>query len=103
MHSMNRLVAALLLAFSSFGAFAEVPATAVGAAAAVPASAFNLEAGVLRSMKAFDVPGMAIAIVKDGKVIAAKGFGVRTLGQAAPVDGKTLFEIASNSRCCHPD
>ncbi len=97
MYSMTRLAAAMLLAFSSVGAFADVPATAP-APVVVPAPAFNLEADVLRAMKTFDVPGMAIAIVKDGKVIAAQGFGVRTLGQAAPVDGKTLFEIASNSK-----
>ena len=42
--------------------------------------------------------GMAIAIVKDGKVIAANGYGVRKLGDPTPVDGKTLFEVASNSK-----
>lgn len=92
---MNRLAAALLLAFSASAAFAQASAAP---AVALEAPAFNLEADVLRSMKAFDVPGMAIAIVKDGKVIAARGFGVRKLGEAAPVDGKTLFEVASNSK-----
>lgn len=102
---MNRLAAALLLALSSTAAYAQTAPTAAAAAAAgaeapalAPAPAFNLEADVLRSMKAFDVPGMAIAIVKDGKVIAARGFGVRKLGEKAPVDGQTLFEVASNSK-----
>jgi hypothetical protein len=36
--------------------------------------------------------------VKDGKVLAAQGFGVRTLSDRAPVDGETLFEIAANSK-----
>ena len=94
---MKRLAAALLLALTSSAAF---PQTAPAAVTAAPAAApaFNLEADVLRSMKAFDVPGMAIAIVKDGKVIAARGFGVRKLGEAAPVDARTLFEVASNSK-----
>ena len=85
---MNRFAASILLAFC----------VSSGAAASAPAPAFNLEADVARVMKTFEVPGIAIAVVKDGKVIAARGFGVRKLGDPAPVDGKTLFEIASNSK-----
>ena len=99
-HSMNRIATAILLAFS---AAALSPHTLAQTAAAVPsaspaAAAYDLDADVARSMKTFQVPGMAIAIVKDGKVVAARGFGVRKLGEAAPVDGKTLFEVASNSK-----
>jgi CubicO group peptidase (beta-lactamase class C family) len=43
-------------------------------------------------------PGMAIAIVKDDKVVHAKGYGVRELGKPAPVDENTLFAIASNTK-----
>ena len=43
-------------------------------------------------------PGMAIAIVKDDKVALAKGYGVRELGKSDPVDDKTLFAIASNTK-----
>jgi CubicO group peptidase (beta-lactamase class C family) len=68
------------------------------AASAVNAPAFDLDRDVNLALKTFDVPGIAIAIVKDGKVVATKGFGVRKLGDAAPVTGKTLFEIASNSK-----
>ena len=96
MPSMNRLAAALLLAFSASAALAQSSQSVP--AAATEAAAFNLEADVLRAMKTFDVPGMAIAIVKDGKVIAARGFGVRKLGEPTPVDGQTLFEVASNSK-----
>jgi CubicO group peptidase (beta-lactamase class C family) len=49
-------------------------------------------------MKTFEVPGMAIAVVKDGQVVLAKGYGVRKLGEPAPVDAKTLFGIASNTK-----
>jgi CubicO group peptidase (beta-lactamase class C family) len=93
---MKRIAAAILIAFSASGAYAETPAAAVTAPAAT--QAFDLEQDVTRVMKAFDVPGIAIAVVKDGKVIAARGFGVRKLGEPARVDGQTLFEIASNSK-----
>jgi CubicO group peptidase (beta-lactamase class C family) len=46
----------------------------------------------------FDVPGVAIGIVQDRKVVLARGFGVRSLGQAEPVDADTLFMIASNTK-----
>ena len=49
-------------------------------------------------MTAFEVPGLALSIVKDGKVVAAKGYGVRKLGEPAPVDARTLFGIASNTK-----
>ena len=42
----------------------------------------DLDAYVARDMKTFDVPGIAIAIVKDGKVVLAKGYGVRKDGRA---------------------
>jgi CubicO group peptidase (beta-lactamase class C family) len=44
------------------------------------------------------VPGFAIAIVKDDKVIFARGYGVRKLGEPTPVDEHTLFAIASNTK-----
>jgi CubicO group peptidase (beta-lactamase class C family) len=93
-HSLHRIAAALVIAFSSVGAMAQTAAP-VTASATQP---YNLEADVTRVMKTFDVPGIAIAVVKDGKVVATRGFGVRKLGQSAPVDEKTLFEIASNSK-----
>jgi CubicO group peptidase (beta-lactamase class C family) len=86
---------ALVLALSSLGMASPVLA-APATSAAVPA--YNLDADVKLALKTFDVPGIAIAIVKDGKVVATKGYGVRKLGDPAPVDGKTLFEVASNSK-----
>ena len=46
----------------------------------------DLDAYVARVLKEFEVPGLAIAIVKDGKVVLTKGYGVRRLGEPAPVD-----------------
>jgi CubicO group peptidase (beta-lactamase class C family) len=53
---------------------------------------------VASSMKAFNVPGMAVAIVKDGKIVLAKGYGVRKLGDLAPVDENSMFGIGSNTK-----
>ncbi|MBX7127258.1 MAG: serine hydrolase [Cyclobacteriaceae bacterium] len=44
------------------------------------------------------VPGMAVTVVKDGKVLLSKGYGVRSLGQSEPVDSKTLFACASTTK-----
>lgn len=51
-----------------------------------------------RTLKAFHVPGIAVGVVKDGKLIHAKGYGVRSLNNPKPVDEHTLFGIASNSK-----
>jgi CubicO group peptidase (beta-lactamase class C family) len=58
----------------------------------------NLDALVTRVMRQFAVPGLALAVVKDGKIVVAKGYGVRKLGSPAPVDANTLFGIASNTK-----
>src|SRR5215210_6002583 len=44
------------------------------------------------------VPGFAVAIVKDDKVVFAKGYGVRELGKPDAVDKDTLFAVASNTK-----
>jgi CubicO group peptidase (beta-lactamase class C family) len=53
---------------------------------------------VEREMKRWNIPGSAVAIVKDGKVVAMKGYGVRETGKTDKVDENTLFQIASNSK-----
>lgn len=53
---------------------------------------------VEKSMRDWQVPGLAIAVVKDDKVVFAKGFGVRTVGGADKVDEHTLFAIGSNTK-----
>lgn len=58
----------------------------------------DLDEHVARVLKEFEVPGIAVAIVKDGAVVAAKGYGVRKLGEPTPVDADTLFGIASNTK-----
>jgi CubicO group peptidase (beta-lactamase class C family) len=49
-------------------------------------------------MQEFSVPGMAVAVVKDGQVVHAKGYGVRRAGAPDAADADTLFGIASNTK-----
>jgi len=101
---MTRIAAAILLACSG-AAWAQAPAASVPSTPAVAARLdaaavlnAHLAEDVQRTMTLFDVPGIAIAVVKDGKVVASQGFGVRKLGAPERVDAKTLFEVASNSK-----
>ncbi len=48
--------------------------------------------------QAWQVPGMAIAVVVDGKVVFAKGYGVKKVGGAEKVDEHTIFQIGSTSK-----
>ena len=76
-----------------------VLATTFGAAQTkLTAPPADLDAYVARAMKTFEVPGLALTIVKDGQTVVAKGYGVRKLGDPAPVDARTLFGIASNTK-----
>ena len=58
----------------------------------------GLDAYVTAAMAEWEVPGLAIAVVRNDSVIYARGFGVRELGTAAPVDEHTLFAIASTTK-----
>jgi CubicO group peptidase (beta-lactamase class C family) len=53
---------------------------------------------VTQAIKDWEVPGLAIAIIKDDRIVFAKGYGVRELGKPAPVDEHTLFAIGSSSK-----
>lgn len=64
----------------------------------LPPGLGDFDAYVARVQQEFAVPGVAVAIVKDGEVVLAKGYGVRELGQPEPVDARTLFAIASNTK-----
>ncbi|WP_449446213.1 serine hydrolase [Thermomonas brevis] len=58
----------------------------------------RFDAFVADVQKRFDVPGVAVAIVKDGQVVMERGYGVRALGKPAKVDEHTMFAIASNTK-----
>ena len=53
---------------------------------------------VENTLKSFNVPGIAVAIVKDGKVVLSKGYGIKSILTKEKVDANTLFGIASNSK-----
>ncbi|MGA7437882.1 MAG: serine hydrolase [Luteibacter sp.] len=75
------------------------PATATSASAAArPMALADFDAYVDATRKQFDVPGIAVAIVKDGKIVLEMGSGVRKLGDPAKVDAHTRFAIASNTK-----
>jgi CubicO group peptidase (beta-lactamase class C family) len=58
----------------------------------------DLDSYVANAMKTFEVPGIALALVKDGKIVVAKGYGVRKLGGSTAVDEHTMFGIGSNTK-----
>lgn len=58
----------------------------------------SIDSLVNATLTTFDVPGIAVGIIKDGNLIFAKGYGVRSLSSKLPVDENTLFGIASNSK-----
>jgi len=73
--------------------------TGVSLSAQMPAAApSDLDSYVQHVMQEFDVPGVSVALVKDGRVLAARGYGVRRVGEPATVDAETLFAIASNTK-----
>ncbi|MGC2400012.1 MAG: serine hydrolase domain-containing protein [Acidobacteriaceae bacterium] len=49
-------------------------------------------------MRYFAVPGVAIALIQDGKVIHAQGFGVRNIASGAPFTLDTIYRIGSTSK-----
>ena len=87
---MKSLIRFVLVAFFLVGEMA--------GAFSQPLTSHQVDSLVLRSMKTFHVPGMAVAIVKDGKVVLSKGYGVRSIASGKKVDTHTLFAIASNSK-----
>jgi len=61
-------------------------------------SSTELDALVQNAMAKFNVAGVAVAIVKDGKIVHEKGYGVRSITTKLPVNEYTNFQIASNSK-----
>jgi len=58
----------------------------------------SLDNYINKGLTDWDLPGLAVVIVKDGKVVVAKGFGVKDINTKEPVDAETLFMIASNTK-----
>src|SRR5688572_25283406 len=58
----------------------------------------ELDAYIENARKQWECPGIAVAVVRDGKVVMTKGYGVRTLGRPELVDENTMFDAASLSK-----
>jgi len=82
----NRLISFAFLMLGCFAVNAQIITSA------------GIDSLVERTLKTFDVPGIAVAVVKDNKIIHSKGYGVRSLNTKQKVDENTLFGIASNSK-----
>ena len=81
-----------------FGAGLVVGAALATASLARAAPPPDTDAYVAQAMQAFGAPGLSLAVVEDGRVALAKGYGVRRLGAVAPVDAHTGFPIGSESK-----
>jgi CubicO group peptidase (beta-lactamase class C family) len=58
----------------------------------------SLDTYVERALKEWQIPGVAVCIVKNGKVVVMKGYGIKEVGTNDKVDENTLFMIGSNSK-----
>jgi len=58
----------------------------------------EIESIVNKAMQAWNIPGLALVIVKDDKVLLSKGYGIRQIGKPDKVDEHTLFAIGSNTK-----
>ena len=58
----------------------------------------ELDSYVTQSLENWKIPGVAVCIVKDGKVVVAKGYGVKEYGNSSMVDQHTLFSLGSTSK-----
>jgi CubicO group peptidase (beta-lactamase class C family) len=59
---------------------------------------YTIDSYINRVMQEFEVPGISLALVKDGQILLTKGYGLSQLGESTLVDAKTLFGIASNTK-----
>jgi CubicO group peptidase (beta-lactamase class C family) len=85
---MKKLLFVLLLATISEYIIAQAPAFIQD----------SLDSYINKGLKDWDLPGLSIVIIKDGKVVLMKGYGVKSITTKEPVDEHTLFMIASNTK-----
>jgi CubicO group peptidase (beta-lactamase class C family) len=66
-----------------------------GSAAAANDPITELDAFISRTLKEYQVPGAAVAVVQDSKVVLFKGYGVRNVTKLGALDENTIFQLAS--------
>jgi CubicO group peptidase (beta-lactamase class C family) len=63
-----------------------------------PLSSVQIDNISRKVMKAFAIPGLAVGVIHQGKIVHAKGYGLKAIGGNNLVDKQTLFKIASNTK-----
>ncbi len=86
---MKKLFPLLIIMLFSFSVFAQKN---------IDKKLKELDAYYEQALSDWNVPGMAVAIVKDGEIIFSKGYGTINVNTGETVDGNSLFAIASNSK-----
>lgn len=93
---MKHLFIAVLFFLSAFGAVqAQDPSVALPQRDSIYD---NIDAYARKVRREWNIPGYALAVVKDGEVVLAKGYGVKERGKKEPVDANTVFQIGSVSK-----
>ena len=82
----------------TFVALASAILSAGAAQAQSDARSAEFDAYVAQAVKDWQAPGLAVSVVKDGRVVFAKGYGVREVGKAATFDTSTVSAIASTTK-----
>ena len=65
---------------------------------AQPDALAGFDAALAQGARDWEVPGLAVAVVRDGSVVFSKGYGVREIGKPGPADEHTLFAIGSTTK-----
>jgi CubicO group peptidase (beta-lactamase class C family) len=63
-----------------------------------PFSSEDVDTLVNEVLTTFNVPGAAVGVIKDGKILLSKGYGLQDVNQSLAIDQKTLFKIASTTK-----
>ncbi|HET9984864.1 MAG TPA: serine hydrolase [Longimicrobiales bacterium] len=105
--TLHRLGAGLLALGLLFPGAADAQQTPLGSSAPFATGAPStpaaidwaaLDAYIDKALKDWEVPGLALAVVKGDSVVYAKGYGVKELGKPDPITPRTLFAVASTSK-----
>jgi len=94
---MKRILPALLL-IASVKVFSQSDSLAAGEAGIPSFVKDSLDIYVNRALTDWQVPGIAVCVIKNGKVVIMKGYGVRDYDTKEKVDENTLFMIGSNTK-----
>ncbi|MBM3312917.1 MAG: serine hydrolase, partial [Candidatus Aminicenantes bacterium] len=95
----RRTVFVLAFAFLSVSCLSSVPASPrTLLSSETPVSLQGFEGFVEKVMAEWKVPGLAVAVIAEGRTVYARGFGYRDLGRKLPVTPQTVFGIGSCSK-----